>query len=376
MTYRVVICRSNPIAPDTRVEKEALTLSQSGYNVTLVGWDRESKLSYENLVQGIRYFRLNIPVKDAEGINNLSSILRWQIGLFKWLVTHTHEYDVIHACDFDTILPALLSSKIFRKKVIYDIFDFYADMLRKTPKLIINIIHRMDIWAINQADGVILADHSRNEQIAGSQPKRSIIIYNSPRDLMCSINYQAISPVGRLKLSYIGLLQYERGIFDLIEVLSKHVQWELELGGYGPEEEKIRDKVEGISNIHWHGRIPHHRALELNSASDVMIAIFDPSIPNNRYASSNKLFEAMMLNKPIIVARNTNMDRIVQEHECGIIMDYGDQSGLEEALQDLAQDPDQRQRLGENGRISYEQLFNWEVMEIRLKNFYSEILRD
>jgi len=376
MTYRVVICRSNPIAPDTRVEKEALTLSQSGYNVTLVGWDRESKLSYENLVQGIRYFRLNIPVKDAEGINNLSSILRWQIGLYKWLVTHTHEYDVIHACDFDTILPALLSSKIFRKKVIYDIFDFYADMLRKTPKLIINIIHRMDIWAINQADGVILADNSRNEQIVGSQPKSCIIIYNSPPDLLVSKNQPAISPAGRLKLSYIGLLQIERGIFDLVEVLSRHMEWELELGGYGPEEEKIRDQVEGVSNIHWHGRIPHEKALDLNNASDVMIAIFDPSIPNNRYASSNKLFEAMMLKKPIIVARNTNMDRIVQKYDCGIIIDYGDQSGLEEALQDLAQDPEHRQRLGDNGRYGYEQVFNWEAMQKRLNKFYNELLRN
>lgn len=375
MIYRVVICRSNPIAPDTRVEKEALTLSKAGYNVTLVGWDRESKFSYENLVQGINYFRLNIPVKDAEGINNLSSILRWQFGLFKWLVTHAKEYDLIHACDFDTILPALLSSKIFKKKIVYDIFDFYADMLRKTPKLIKKLIHRMDIWAINQADGVILADNSRNEQIAGSHPKRCIIIFNSPPDILVSRNQQAISPAGRLKLSYIGLLQFERGIFDLMEVLARNIQWELELGGYGPEEEKIRDKAEDISNIHWHGRISHEKVLELNSASDVMIAIFDPSIPNNRYASSNKLFEAMMLKKPIIVARNTNMDRIVQKYDCGIAIDYGDQSGLEEALRELAHDPDHRQRLGENGRWGYEHVFNWEAMQKRLKNLYSELLR-
>ena len=41
---RIVFCRSNPIAPDPRVEKEARALRQAGHEVVVVGWDRTGEL--------------------------------------------------------------------------------------------------------------------------------------------------------------------------------------------------------------------------------------------------------------------------------------------------------------------------------------------
>lgn len=41
---KVVILRSNPVAPDPRVEKEARALSGAGYSVIALGWDRSAAL--------------------------------------------------------------------------------------------------------------------------------------------------------------------------------------------------------------------------------------------------------------------------------------------------------------------------------------------
>lgn len=375
MTPRLVICRSNPIAPDPRVEKVARTLKQAGYGVLILGWDRTGNFPREEQIRGVTCLRLQIKANSPTGIYNIPYLIRWQWGLFSWLIRHRKDYDLIHACDFDTILPALACAKLYKKKVIYDIFDVYAYMLRRIPKMIKAMIHRVDLWAINQADGVIQADDSRMDQIAGARPKCYTVVYNSPLDLLGTFERKPGSPPGYLRVSYIGLLQFERGLFDLIEVISKHEEWELDLGGSGPEEAEIRDEIQSYPNIHWHGQIPYAKTLDLNAASDAMIAIFNPDLPNHRYSSSNKLFEAMMLKKPIIVARNTNMDRIVQIHECGIVINYGNRSDLEAALHQLAQDPDLRQQLGENGRLGYEQVYNWEIMQSRLQDFYAEILR-
>ena len=51
---------------------------------------------------------------------------------------------MVHACDFDTILPALMCKWLWKIKVIYDIFDFYADHLRATPNLIKRMIRAVD----------------------------------------------------------------------------------------------------------------------------------------------------------------------------------------------------------------------------------------
>ena len=180
---RILFCRSNPIAPDPRVEKEARVLAGDGHQVTVLGWDRSGDLPEQENCVGFNVFRLRIKAGYANGMGNLPQLLKWEFGLTHWLIVHCKEYDAVHACDFDTILPCLFMKWLYKKKVVYDIFDFYADHLRRTPKTIINIIRSVDLWAIGQADAVIIVDDARVKQIEGSKPQKLIVVYNSPK--MC-----------------------------------------------------------------------------------------------------------------------------------------------------------------------------------------------
>ena len=162
---RVLICRSNPIAPDPRVEKEARRLNKPGYQVQAVGGGRSGGLPKPAEMGGAVIHRRSIRAAYAQGLMNFFPLIFWQIDLLGWLLRYQAEFDVLHACDFDTILPAILCSKLFKKKLVYDIFDFYADHLRNTPASVKRIIRAVDLWAIGQADGLILVDDSRIEQI-------------------------------------------------------------------------------------------------------------------------------------------------------------------------------------------------------------------
>jgi glycosyltransferase involved in cell wall biosynthesis len=375
---QIVICRSNPIAPDPRVEKIARSLCGAGYAVSAVGWDRSVKLPAEEYMNGLQVTRLRIPARYGSGLMNLPALLAWQIGLLVWLVSHRRAYQIIHACDFDTILPALFCKFFWRKTVVYDIFDFYADHLRRTPGFLKEMIRRADFWAIEKADGVILVDDARFEQIWGSRPKRAIAVYNSPGDEAGYVG-AAAEPIPdpvvyALRIAYVGLLQVERGLYEMIRVLQCHPEWRLDLAGFGGDEKEIVSLVEPMPNIFWHGRVSYDRALALSREADVLFATYDPVIPNHRYSSPNKVFEAMMLGKPVIVAENTNMDRIINESNCGIVVRYGDETALEEALSNLATDEEVRSRLGRNARRAYEEVYSWQKMDLRLKDFYRQIL--
>lgn len=375
MKARLVICRSNPISPDPRVEKEARTLAQAGYQVSLLGWDRSAALPQNELLDGIPCQRLPIRAEYASGIRNLPDLLRWQWGLLKWLINHRNEYDLIHACDFDTVLPALACQRLYRKRIVYDIFDFYADHLRATPEWLKKTIRFADLRAINQADAVILADESRWEQIRGSMPKISAVIYNSPEDISSMRGNKLQNPSSsHLQIAYIGLLQVERGLLELVEVLRHHPAWALDLAGFGGDQERLLEAVQDLPQVVWHGRIPYLRAIELSAAADVLIATYDPSIPNHRYSSPNKVFEAMLLGKPIIVAKDTNMDCIIQQADCGLVVPYGDLSALETALLRLQSDLVLRQRLGDNARQAYETTYGWQIMQNRLLDLYQQVI--
>ncbi len=373
--YRVLFCRSNPIAPDPRVEKEARALHEAGYAVSAVGWDRSAQLPPQERKDGIQIHRLPIRARFGAGLANLPALLRWQAGLFTWLIRNRQTYDLIHACDFDTILPALLVKFLFGKKVIYDIFDFYADHLRRTPQVIKSLIRALDYRAIAAADAVILVDDARREQISGARPKHLSIIYNAPEDLGDAIQPEesAYPPGAQFRLAYIGLLQVERGLLEMLSVLERHPQWGLVIAGFGGDEESIAAKSRSLPNVRFLGRVDYAHALRLSRAADALFATYDPAIPNHRYSSPNKVFEAMMLGKPIVVSRDTNMDRMIEAAQCGLVIPYGDPLALETALARLAADPGLRHTLGRNARRAYQSMYGWHIMKARLLETYQTI---
>lgn len=370
---RVWILRSNPVAPDPRVNKLATTLTNNGFAVSVIAWDRTGKGPAEEHRDNVRIIRYPLAAKFGAGVRNTRKLSIWQWFLFRYLSKNEADFDIIHACDFDTILPALWCKWRYHKKVVYDIFDFYADHLRNTPSWIKSIIRKVDIWAINHADAVIIADDSRTEQVSKGRPRHLTVIYNSPEDV---IERRKEQKPGNFTIAYIGLLQIERGIMELLHVLSRHPEWSLELAGFGGDEEMIKKMAEGLLNVHWHGRINYDRAMELSRDASTLIATYDPSIPNHRYSSPNKVFEAMMLGKPIIVAKNTNMDKIIQNANCGIVINYGTEGELENALTKLHNDPDYCVLLGNNARQAYEESYSWTKMSSRLINLYQEIMKD
>lgn len=376
MNKRVLICRSNPISPDPRVEKIARVLSKGGYSVQLFGWDSTGCLPITGEIDGIPFQRSRISLRKVKGLWNLWFELRWQIALLRWLVLNKNNFDIIHACDFNTILPSLLCKCFWKKKIVYDIFDFYADMLCSTPEILKKIIRKIELYAINWADSVILADDSRRQQISGSHPSRLEVIYNTPEDHRSFlIEDPALQSEGvSLRIAYVGNIQIERGLLELLEVLRMHPEWRLDLAGFGGDQEKVLDKASTLPNVTWHGKVSYHRALQIEFIADVIIATYDPKIPNHRYSSPNKLFEAMMLEKPVIVARGTNIDRIVEHENCGLVVTYGDVLALEAALSFLQLEPAMRQKLGKQGREAYEKSYNWINMQNRLLILYQNLV--
>lgn len=401
---KILILRSNPISPDPRVMKTANALSKEGHAVTVLGWDRTASMSPHEEWDFGTLVRLPLHASFGRGLGNLPQLLRWQWGLLHWLLRRRDDFDVIHACDFDTILPALFAARLFGKKVVYDVFDFYADHLRATPRWVLAVLRRMELWALSRADAVIVADEARIDQIQGGESKSVTVIYNTPEDVLNKLQATSGKPresgppstdpsqpsyaprpqspvFGRVsqelsqdfRLAYVGLLHVERGLLELLEVLVDHQAWALELAGFGGDEDRIIRQAKALPNVHFHGRIDYDSALRLMYHADALIGTYDPAIPNHRYASPNKLFEAMMLAKPIIVARGTNMDRIVERHGCGLVVPYGDLWALGNAIERLASDPGLCERLGENGRQAYNGHYHWEIVQRRLTGLYAEL---
>ena len=86
---------------------------------------------------------------------------------------------------------------------------------------------------------------------------------------------------------------------------------------------------------------------------------------------SKKGIKWMLLKKPIVVAKNTSMDEIVDKHDIGFSIDYSKESfrNLIERLRNNLNILDQK---SDNMEAVYED-YSWEKMKERLINIYAEL---
>lgn len=376
---RVVLLRSNPVNPDPPVEKMAETLLENGYDVTIVGWDRESEVYLKEIrathSSGLKFkiVRFGIPAVYGGGLKKtLKPFLKFQKYLKRWLKNNKDEYDIIHAFDFDTGYVAKKAAKKYKKKLIYHILDFYVDSHASGGKLLRRIIKKLEFSVIKTADTTIVCTEKRLEQIKGSKPKKVAIIHNTPNQKQDKLSELKIEKNSRLKIAYIGIFGEGRLLNELLQTVAEDKDIELHIGGFGLLEEKIKKYSEENENIFYYGKLPYCDTLALEEQCDIMTAIYDPSVPNHRFAAPNKFYEAMMLGKPLIMVKNTGFDELIDDKKLGVLIDYT-QEGLKEGLVSLKQNKQTGGEIGSRNRAIYEESFSWQMMEERILDLYKTL---
>ena len=161
---------------------------------------------------------------------------------------------------------------------------------------------------------------------------------------------------------------------QMIEAVKQVDDITLVLAGSGPDESYFRELALETNRLQFLGWIPRYEDVlteEMNS--DVLFRFSDPKHPKTKYESPNKLFEAMMCAKPIIVSDGGSMARIVKEEACGLVVPFGDITAIRQAIAKLRDDGELRLQLGSNGRRAYDNKYNGTLMQERLLQAYGDL---
>jgi glycosyltransferase involved in cell wall biosynthesis len=366
---KIILVRSRAIDP--AVNKVAKTLAQNGHDVKLFVWDRMGNKHTENIDgYAIHRFGFRAP---HDRFTVLCYFPIWWIYEFFFLMKN--DSAVIHACDLDTLMPAIFVKLVKKVKLCYTIYDFYAGHFSdKFPHIFRKFVAFVEIFGVGFVEILFLVDECRYEEIKGAKIADVVYIYNSPPDYF--INSKQRQYTGeKLNLFYAGVIHKSRGLEYVIRAI-RDIDCKLTIAGIG----SVKDLFDNIpieirSKINYIGRISYENVIEKTMESDVIFAFYDPTISNSRYASPNKLFEAMMCGKPIIMNSEIAASEIVLREKCGIIVPYGDIEKIKDAIVMLKDDYNLRKTFGENGRRSYENLYSWEIMKNRLTDVYAKLER-
>jgi len=159
----------------------------------------------------------------------------------------------------------------------------------------------------------------------------------------------------RFVICYIGTMGMAHGLETLIAAAQLLRQTLPEavflLIGEGAEKERIEQRAlaRGLNNVRFLGQQPRERIPAYIAGAEICLVmlkkteLFKTVIPT-------KLLEYMSCEKPVIVAVDGQARDIAEEAGAGMFVEPEDSSGLAEAIQGLAADPERRRRMGMNGR--------------------------
>lgn len=370
---KVCIIRSNPVNPDSRVEKEALSLKRFGYDVHILAWDREDN-SKKEIIDYIQIADTKIPITRlgyfatyGEGFKNLRAYLLFQFHMRKWL--KQNDFDVVHACDFDTAFFSRNIVKKKKEKFVFDIFDFLYD---KPQGFMQRCVKKAQYKIINDADATIICTEERTKQIKGSHPKKLVVIHNTPSLLQTQDGCAQQICSDKIKVVYVGILQDYRLLKEVTETICEWKDIDFYVGGFGKYEEYFATMDAQYDNIHFYGRLSYADTLALEKECDIMLAIYDPAIDNHIYAAPNKFYESLMLGKPIIMARGTGMSQVVKENDLGVLIDYS-KDGFLEGINQLIKRKNDWEKMGKRMKDLYEKQYSWNEMEKKLLFLYQKL---
>lgn len=312
----VVFLRSIDCNPDPRVQKYVDYLDKTNIHSRIICWDRSDVLEDDD--KHIYYRRV---AGFGGGIKNYKGILGFNLFLFKELFINRKSYKIIHACDFDTILPALIFKIFFRKKVIYDIFDWFVDSRQLENKILKNIILFFEKCALKIADATIICDERRAKQI-NYRPKTLWVLPNIPAVKLDNVIVEdrEDKDLKKIYLSYVGTMPSDRGLDKILKCVSENRNIELNIAGFGIMADLTKEYSEKYNNIHFYGTVSYEKGLEIMSQSDIIVATYEKTCRNNIFAAPNKYYEGLFLGKPILTTEGTIIAESTLEYQTGFVV--------------------------------------------------------
>jgi len=363
-----VVLRTDAGTRDSRLQKELRMFVEAGFCVDLLCWDRGREYPRFEQREGYRIRRCHIPAPYASKWLFVMMPLWWAYAFFQLLC---RRYDAIHACDFDTVAPALAARVLRRKPVVYDIYDFYSVKSETIPRFLKRLFRKAEQVCARRADAVIIVDEGRTYLFGDKRPGNLVVAMNCPYDDV-QPEWKKNPPDAPFTIFYGGLITTFRGIEKLVRVTEGLEGVRVVMAGWITDE-RYRALLDAAPHVEYIGLVDYPEALRRTYGADAVFSYYDPALEINRTANSSKMFDAFMCGTAVLANEEPPSAKIVREAQCGSLLPFEDDRGLREVIGRWRDDRRLAASFGQNGRRLFEQRLNWETVRETILDIYRNL---
>ena len=358
---RIVCTVTNDLNYDQRMIRICTTLSDAGYDVTLVGFKRRN--SKPLIKRPFKQVRLPIIVEQGK----LMYFHYW-LNLFFYLLFG--KSDILCAIDLDTILPVYYVSLLRGKKRVYDAHEIFTDLKEVISR---PAVHKMWLWIGNHTVPHFKTGYTIGECYAEEFKKRYGVNYGIVR------NATILKPVEIPEkkehfILYQGAVNVGRCFEQLIPAM-KNVNAKLIVCGEGnfyvqavalAKQNNVEDKVI------FKGYVPPAELSSYTIQAWVGITLFEDTSLSNRLSLANRFFDYMHYGVPQLCIKYPEYEKVNAQYEIACLIDDPTPERIAESLNKLLDEKGYYNRLQQNC-LDARKKYCWQEETKTLLNTYEQL---
>ncbi|MDR6227028.1 glycosyltransferase [Desmospora profundinema] len=370
---RVLMILFKDIHYDARVQREALALARSGWDVDIACLHTTAEPP-PDLHEKIRLLRIPIHTKRMKRYVERKADRRIQRGVYRVIrnpvvkmakdvvaqrqfalkiseLCQAASYDAVHCHDLNTLS---IGVSLKRKKgytLIYDSHELFNEMNGK-GRWERMVGYRVEAWWIHYVDWLITVNELMEREFKnryGRELKTAVVrnIPESLEQLPVEKNYfhqkYQLDEEDRILL-YQGGFSHNRGLEEVIRSLVHlPVTCKLVLLGFGELQERLTRMAEELKlteRVFFHEPLLPQEMLRVTAHADVGMVLYQDSCLNNVLSTPNKIFEYIQAGIPMVSSDHPGKAIVVGATKTGKLVDPQDVKGIADAIREILEEPE------------------------------------
>lgn len=372
----------NKFTHDTRVYKEARTLTESGFDVTLWALG-DGVLPPQEKIAGFEVKRW------MPHSANLSwhppGLMYGDQAVGMTLNLAREQAEIYHAHDANTLLPCYLAARVNGAYLVYDAHELWTGGQGRNWKsrLRLAISKQIESFFCHRAQGVITVNVSIAQELNRLYGIEPVVLMNCQEyveveksDLLRrELN---IAKEDRIAI-YAGSWTSGRGLEELIAAVPHLDRVVVALMGRDRLNGKLQRLAQEIGvedRVRFREPVPPDQVTRYVASADVGLMPTQAVKLSYYYGSGNKLFHYLMAGIPAAVSNHPEKRRIVETYDVGAVFDETDPRSIAQTINTLLNDEKRYQQLCRNARKAACEELNWGMEEQKLIRLYHSLQKD
>lgn len=288
--------------------------------------------------------------------------------------------DVIHANDYNALVPAYAAAKKLGCVLVYDSHEVCVenDFAKRLPKPFLRHMKRKERKMCRRLDQMVCVSHAAAEHFASA--------YGIPKPMVvtnCALARETVTSSQKhegFEILNHGQFYEGRGYDLMVEaapLLKDLPDVRLAMRGFGRIEEQLHRRAEELKaeNLIFYPKVLVQELIPEAAKSHVGVAITLPICLNFKLSVSNKLFEYAAAGLPVIMSDIPEHRYLNDKYDFGLILEENTPQCFAQAVRRLREDAGLYERLQTNAlRLSRE--VNWEREFSRLIQREKELVHE